>query len=558
MKKRLLCIILSAALAFSLAACSKGTEQGDAPSAGSAANTDQVVEELRIGTTAPIDGLNIMNENGIFGKLNYNGVCAAPFVVTDGKGKVQPYFMTDWSLSDDLNTMTGTFATDQGITWHDGQPVTIDDVVFTLNYLAANKSGYLPGLVKAQATGDNTATLIFTDGKAFTALNSMANFVWVRPQHIWSKVEGPYQEYQGEDAAIGCGPYKLSNVDQEAQTLTFDAVADTYLGKKLTVKKLLVRTYDSADALVMALRNGQVDAMYNYSNSLDPTMAASITGVKDLNPGMSENPGNYQLVFGEKEKPTDDLTFRKAVRDALDYELLRVTIGGEDGKIPGTGIVAPPNKGFDASLPKLAQNVEEAKKLLDEGGYVDVDGDGFREMPDGSPMEVLITPQYNKTRQPLYLRIAEVIKTNLAAVGVKTVLDDESVRNSDHATDVRKQGTYQLYIGYTSPGVAMYDTAFMYIIGDNGNNPWGTCLIPEFVSAYEAKKSAGSYQEYDAAVKKLQAIADKDVVGLALCWDNAYFPYRTDKYQGWTNYPGWGAINNQTWFTLIPKADAAK
>ena len=38
----------------------------------------------------------------------------------------------------------------------------------------------------------------------------------------------------------------------------------------------------------------------------------------------------------------------------------------------------------------------------------------------------------------------------------------ESVRNSDHATEVRKQGTYELYIGYTSPGVAMYDTCLLY------------------------------------------------------------------------------------------------
>ena len=292
--------------------------------------------------------------------------------------------------------------------------------------------------------------------------------------------------------------------------------------------------------------------MYDYSNSLNATMVDSITGVEGLDPGMSDNPGNYQLVFGFNEQPTDDLTFRKAVRAALDYELLRVTIGGEDGQIPHAGIVAPPNNGFDGSLPELAQDVDEANALLDEGGYVDADGDGWRDMPDGSELNVLITPQYNKTRQALYLRIAEVLKTNLEAVGVQTTMDEESVRNSDHATEVRKQGTYELYIGYTSPGVAMYDTAFMYMIGDNDNNRWGTCLLPEFVAAYEAKKTAGSYEAYNAAMKELQALADEQVVGLALCWDKAYFPYRTDHYEGWTNFPGWGVINYKTWFSTRP------
>lgn len=555
--KRLASLLLAGALALTAAGCAgqnpaASTQSGPPEAVESGKSSVAYVEELRIGTTAAIDGANVMTENGIFGKLNYNAVVTAPFVVTDENGKVQPFFMTGWELSGDLNTITATFATDQGLTWHDGEPVTMDDVVFTFQYLIDRKSSYCSGLTGVEAVNETTATLTLTDGKAFTMLNSMANFVTLRPEHVWSKVEGEYAEYTGEDAAIGCGPYKLTGVDEEAQSMTLEAVSDTYMGQELTVRKLTVRTYDSHDALVMALRSGEVDAMYDYSNSLNATMVDSITGVEGLDPGMSDNPGNYQLVFGFNEQPTDDLIFRKAVRAALDYELLRVTIGGEDGQIPHAGIVAPPNKGFDGLLPELAQDVDEANALLDEGGYVDADGDGWRDMPDGSGLNVLITPQYNKTRQALYLRIAEVLKTNLEAVGVQTTMDEESVRNSDHATEVRKQGTYELYIGYTSPGVAMYDTAFMYMIGDNDNNRWGTCLLPEFVAAYEAKKTAGSYEAYNAAMKELQALADEQVVGLALCWDKAYFPYRTDHYEGWTNFPGWGVINYKTWFSTRP------
>lgn len=220
--------------------------------------------------------------------------------------------MTGWELSGDLNTITATFATDQGLTWHDGEPVTMDDVVFTFQYLIDRKSSYCSGLTGVEAVNETTATLTLTDGKAFTMLNSMANFVTLRPEHVWSKVEGEYAEYTGEDAAIGCGPYKLTGVDEEAQSMTLEAVSDTYMGQELTVRKLTVRTYDSHDALVMALRSGEVDAMYDYSNSLNATMVDSITGVEGLDPGMSDNPGNYQLVFGFNEQPTDDLIFRKA------------------------------------------------------------------------------------------------------------------------------------------------------------------------------------------------------------------------------------------------------
>ena len=557
MKKQVLSLLLAGALTLGLFGCSAQTPEESGVPQSAPAQTEGtasagVVEELKIGICKEVTPRTLASESGSFGRMNYNAFCAGTWLVRDENNEMQPNLMTSWEILDKGSTIRATFATDQGITWHDGEPFTIDDVIFTVDLMNNKlKSGYLSKITGVEKVDDTTVDFQVADGAAYFTLGNSAVFVRMYPKHIWEGIEDP-SGYTGEDAVIGCGPYKLVQVDEEAQTMHYEAVGETYMGRALTVRSVTVRSYDSQDALVMALRTGEVDAMYDYSNSLNATMVDSITGVEGLDPGMSDNPGNYQLVFGFNEQPTDDLTFRKAVRAALDYELLRVTIGGEDGQIPHAGIVAPPNKGFDGSLPELAQDVDEANALLDEGGYVDADGDGWRDMPDGSELNVLITPQYNKTRQALYLRIAEVLKTNLEAVGVQTTMDEESVRNSDHATEVRKQGTYELYIGYTSPGVAMYDTAFMYMIGDNDNNRWGTCLLPEFVAAYEAKKTAGSYEAYNAAMKELQALADEQVVGLALCWDKAYFPYRTDHYEGWTNFPGWGVINYKTWFSTRP------
>ena len=557
MKKQVLSLLLAGALTLGLFGCSAQTPEESGVPQSAPAQTEGtasagVVEELKIGICKEVTPRTLASESGSFGRMNYNAFCAGTWLVRDENNEMQPNLMTSWEILDKGSTIRATFATDQGITWHDGEPFTIDDVIFTVDLMNNKlKSGYLSKITGVEKVDDTTVDFQVADGAAYFTLGNSAVFVRMYPKHIWEGIEDP-SGYTGEDAVIGCGPYKLVQVDEEAQTMHYEAVGETYMGRALTVRSVTVRSYDSQDALVMALRSGEVDAMYDYSNSLNATMVDSITGVEGLDPGMSDNPGNYQLVFGFNEQPTDDLTFRKAVRAALDYELLRVTIGGEDGQIPHAGIVAPPNKGFDGSLPELAQDVDEANALLDEGGYVDADGDGWRDMPDGSELNVLITPQYNKTRQALYLRIAEVLKTNLEAVGVQTTMDEESVRNSDHATEVRKQGTYELYIGYTSPGVAMYDTAFMYMIGDNDNNRWGTCLLPEFVAAYEAKKTAGSYEAYNAAMKELQALADEQVVGLALCWDKAYFPYRTDHYEGWTNFPGWGVINYKTWFSTRP------
>ena len=554
--KRLASLLLASALALTAAGCAgqnpaASTQSGPPEAVESGKSSVAYVEELRIGTTAAIDGANVMTENGIFGKLNYNAVVTAPFVVTDENGKVQPFFMTGWELSGDLNTITATFATDQGLTWHDGEPVTMDDVVFTFQYLIDRKSSYCSGLTGVEAVNETTATLTLTDGKAFTMLNSMANFVTLRPEHVWSKVEGEYAEYTGEDAAIGCGPYKLTGVDEEAQSMTLEAVSDTFMGQELTVRKLTVRTYDSHDALVMALRSGEVDAMYDYSNPISPTMLPSISGVDGVDPGRGMNMGLFEILFGFQKQPTDDLEFRRAVRYALNYELLATTIGGEDGQVPGEGIISPAGIGYDDSLPKLVQDQEQAKAILEAAGYVDTDGDGWRERPDGTPMDVLVTPQYNATKAALYQRIAEIIVTNLGEVGVKCTLDEESIRNSDHEQQLRDDGAYEIYICYATQGVSFYKTPFLYMFNDD-LSMWGTCDLEDFDQAYNDMLNAQGDEDYVAKVKELQRIASEEVIGIALCWDTAYYPYRTDKYEGWTNFPGWGVINCETWYNLHP------
>ena len=156
-------MLLSAALAALLvtAGCSAASTGTPSGAGGSSELT------LRVGTTASADGFNAMTENGSFGKLNYTGLCAAPFVTTDEKGEVQPYMMTSWEISDDKNTLTATFATDKGVTWHDGEPVTMDDVLFTFRYQIQKKSGYCTGLTAVEKIDDTTAKLTFEDGKAF-------------------------------------------------------------------------------------------------------------------------------------------------------------------------------------------------------------------------------------------------------------------------------------------------------------------------------------------------------------------------------------------------------
>ena len=64
---------------------------------------------------------------------------------------------------------------------------------------------------------------------------------------------------------------------------------------------------------------------------------------------------------------------------------------------------------------------------------------------------------------------------------------------------------------------------------------------------------AVSDEVYIENCKKLQKYMADTIDAQALCWETAFFPYRTDKYTGWNNYPSWGVINSTTWFELTAK-----
>ena len=64
---------------------------------------------------------------------------------------------------------------------------------------------------------------------------------------------------------------------------------------------------------------------------------------------------------------------------------------------------------------------------------------------------------------------------------------------------------------------------------------------------------AASEAEYLEHVKNLQKMASEDLFAFALCWERAFFPYRTDKYEGFSNWNSWGVINTETWYHVTAK-----
>ena len=190
---------------------------------------------------------------------------------------------------------------------------------------------------------------------------------------------------------------------------------------------------------------------------------------------------------------------------------------------------------------------------------MDADGDGWREMPDGSAFTYKVASQYTTKNQELFNRIGEVLVASLQEVGINAYFDQESIASSEANEKMREENDYDMFIGYTTSGVASYDTAYWYFVstdvpGAGGDYGYGNSYHDESLNeAFRSLMSAANNDEYLAAVKELQRLGSEDLFAFALCWEKCFFPYRTDKYQGFENYPSVGVVHDTTFYTLTMK-----
>ena len=549
MKKLILKLFAVVMIISLLAGCGSKTGSDDT----SSMTKSNHVENLIIGMTGDNNIFNMQMQSDSFGKMNYNGFTQGNFIYIDSNKEMKPYFFKSFDISEDGKQIVFTFP--KTAVWHDGKPVTEEDILFTFDYMKnVKKVGALENLVSWEITGDAECTLTFSEPDAFYWLNSSAmNTSCVYPKHIWENIEN-YEEYTGEDAAIGCGPYKLVSIDRDAKTAVYEAVPENNFLGEIMVDKVTIVCYSGEDTLMLAMANGDIDAMYAYANPVDATIIDTIRDDVAIDVGESDYSGHFQITYGMERKPGEDIAFRKAVRAALDYDKLAVVINPGYGRAPGSGIIPPSVNGHDSSLPMLKRDLDEAKKILDEAGYVDADGDGFRDYPDGSKLDVMVTPQFSKS-QELLNRIADTVMASLKEVGIKTHIDTDSLRNSEVWEKNIMDGKYDIAIGYTTSGMAQYSSAFRYFLADprfEGEETWlwGTYHSDEYKDTYFKMQQALNNDVYVENVMKLQKMADEVVFAQALCWEKAFFPYRVDKYEGWKNVASWGVIHPEVWFNL--------
>lgn len=438
-----------------------------------------------------------------------------------------------------------TFHIPAGIQFHDGTPLTANDVAFSLNFYKDHEdfpylNFYTLSFASIEATDENTVVL--TLNEAIPNLESQLLALYILPEHIWAEQSEGNAAAEFENLAmIGTGPFKMQEYRQN-EFVHLVANPDHYRTPP-QIDEVVFQTFGNEDALVQALQTGQVDMITEMPNTAVPTLnrAEEI----ELVTGAPLGPSVRDVIFNLLEPencPTDDgglCTGHPALRDrevrlalahATDKQnIIDVTMLGLAE--PGLTLVAAGQAyWYNNQIEDYAYDIALANQILDDAGYLDSDGDGIREMPDGSqPLTFRLQWANDIPEAP---RIAELLGQTWAEIGVKT---EPQAVDPDALTAL------------CCPGFDFDIIIWGWSWGPDPNDPLGvmrTDQIPTgssetgyanaaFDALYDQQAVELDPEKRRAIVFEMQQIVFDDVVYIIPYYQYAVQAYRKDRFTGW-------------------------
>jgi peptide/nickel transport system substrate-binding protein len=402
-----------------------------------------------------------------------------------------PSLAEAWSVSKDGRTWE--FVLRKGARFHNGDPVTAEDVKFSFErYKGAHAPLFKQRVREVQVVDPGRVRFQlkepWPDFMTFYG-TSASGAAWVVPKKYVEKV--------GDDgfrkAPIGAGPYKFVSF-QPGVELVLEAF-DGYWRKTPNVKRLVLRGIPDESTRAAALKRGEVDVAYYFNGPI----AADIRRTPGLTLAATRTNGVLWLEFPEQwtaGSPWADRRVRMAASLAIDRQAINEAESlGFSGP---TGSIIPRHQEFALAIPPDPYDPKRAKALLAEAGY-----------PNGFEAGEF-------TPYPPYTSMGEAIANYLAAVGIKT-----RVRVMERAAFLsawRDKKLKGLFVGATgSAGNA--STRIEPFATSKGVNAYGT--IPEVESLFQKQLQELDRKKREDMLHQIQRILADRVV-FAPIWENGF------------------------------------
>jgi len=335
-----------------------------------------------------------------FPRMSFNGL-----VDFDPQGNIIPSLASSWKISPD--NLTYTFQLRPDVKWHDGRPLTAEDVKFTVEKILDPKVGsrlnlYFQSVKEVQVTGPHTIVFKLKEPDPVFLANQWSGIL---PKHIWEKEDFAKSNYNV--IPVGSGPWKVKEWVR-GDHMTFEANAE-YFGGKPYLDRIVMKVIPDATVAFAALEKGDVDYLpfkgvvggppYQLVDRLkqSPNLEVKVYEVSSM----------QRLFFRNDKPPFNNPKVRQAIAHAIDRKFIIQRLLFGYGQISNSEGAPAMKEVFNAKVPQYDFDVAKANQLLDEAG--------LRKGADGVRLKTRIygTPGVRAI-------MSEIIKEQLKAVGIQT------------------------------------------------------------------------------------------------------------------------------------------
>lgn len=444
-----------------------------------------------------------------------------------------PGLAESWEISDDGLTVTYTLR--EGLLWSDGEPLTAEDVAWNINTARDqgwdNMSATVANLT-AEATDD--VTVVVTSAVPDPKLPALD--VYLVPKHIWEPIATDYDATSTYDASdyVGSGPFVVAEY-VENQFVRLEA-NENYWGGRPAIDEVVVQVFTNPDAMVAALQQGEIDAAGNVPAASMEALDADpdIVAITGLQGGFDEIAINGGQAEGQPHPALLDRQFRIAVQRAIDKQAVVDDLLAGYGEVATTISVGADLK-WVPEIPEEEQfsyDPEAAMAILDEAGYVDTDGDGFREMPGGG--ENIVLRHAVNTDLDNGGAIGDLMVGWMNAIGIDVTTE---AYDQDQLFTVIVEGTYDTFYWGWTPFVDPDPMLSYFTAAELGNYNDANWSSPEYDALYVEQNQELDPERRLEIVHQMVRLLYDEAVYIPLYYSPELQAYRTDKFEGWVRQP---------------------
>lgn len=435
----------------------------------------------------------------------------------DSRGLPQPDLADSWAATPD--GMIYNFSLQQNAVWHDGQPVTSDDVIFTIE-LIKSAGSLFPQDIKdlwsqIEIKKLNEKTLQMRLPEPFAPFLDYVTF-GVLPKHLLETV--PADQLANAEfnlQPVGSGPYKFERLLTSGGQITgvvLAANADYYIQPPF-IEQVVFRFYPNSAAAFDAYNQGEVLGVSQLTgDTLEQALKESTLSV------YTSRLPQMGLVFLNLNNPSVPFLQSEKVRRALLFGVNRNVIVSHilNGQaIIANGPILPGSWAYYEDIEKFEYDPDAAIALLKADGYVIPAGGGDVRAKDGQ----FLTFTLAHPDDAIHTQIAQAIQSDWALIGVK--IDLQAVAYDSLVNDYLTPRNYQAALADLNTSRTPDPDPYLFwhqseATGGQNYSQWDNRTASEFL---ETARTAADFTERARLYRNFQVVFTKDMPSLPL-----YYP----------------------------------